>query len=303
MNTKISEPRQTPISDVNKPCKHLLQYILYTITIPRKPQKFRVSKPTVHGTDRREHDLGKRIAATCLVEIAHNSVTSAAKQVGIPKNTLSCIRRKAVEHAKENDLPITDPSNYEDSFRSGRPAALSLDEGDQLCSHVVSTRESRDKTAEQHIHELGLNISVSTFTQIMYDRGYGRRLHGWKTKLDAPHKSKRLRFLHDYREFDWKRRIICTDEASIKTAEQKNKGQCWRLEGEKFDNDVIKEKGPSDAFTDGMMWGSFAWGKKGPNHFFFGKRLQRRKKPIKGYWTWKMQQTNLAIGLHSNLSK
>ena len=43
--------------------------------MPRKPRKFCVSKPTFHKIDRREHNLGKRNAATCLVKIAHNSVS------------------------------------------------------------------------------------------------------------------------------------------------------------------------------------------------------------------------------------
>lgn len=107
---------QNPLSNVNKPRKLQLQYIFYTVVMPWKPQKFCVSKPTVHKTARKEHNIGKRVAATCLVEIAHNLVTSAAKQVGIPANTFSYICKKAVEHAKENDLPITNPSNYKNKI-------------------------------------------------------------------------------------------------------------------------------------------------------------------------------------------
>ena len=70
--------------------------------MPHKPQKLRGSTPTVHKTDRREHDLGKRIADTCLVDITHSSVRSVAKQVGIPSNTLSKVRMEGVEHAKED---------------------------------------------------------------------------------------------------------------------------------------------------------------------------------------------------------
>lgn len=237
--------------------------------MPRKPQKFRVSKPSIHKTDRREHGLEKRVVGTCLVEIAHNSVTSAAKEVGIPASTLSKIRKKAVTHAKENDLPLTDPSNYEDNPRSGRSVVLSTSKADQLSSYVVSTQENRDKLAEQHIRELDLNIPTSTFKQIMYDRGYGRRLHGWKTNLEPSHKKKRLEYAHRRRQFDWKRRIISTDEASVKKAERNMKSRSWRLPGEKFEKDVIEKKGTSDEYVDGMMWGSFAWGKKGPIHFFF----------------------------------
>ena len=82
-------------------CKHQFQSILYTVAMSRKPQKFCVSKPTIHKTDKTEHDLGKRISATCLVKIVHYSVTSAAKQVGVPSNTLFKIRKKAVEHIQD----------------------------------------------------------------------------------------------------------------------------------------------------------------------------------------------------------
>ena len=109
------------------------------VAMSQKPQKLRVSKPTVHKTDRKKCDLGKHVAATCSIKITHNSVTSAAKQVGIPLSTLSRIRKNAVEHAKENNLPLTDLSNYKDKPRSGKSPALSVDEGDQLCSIMIST--------------------------------------------------------------------------------------------------------------------------------------------------------------------
>lgn len=150
----------------------------------RKTQQSRVSKPAVRKTDRREHTIEKRVAGTCLVEMAHSSLRSAAKKVGIPPSTLAKIRQKAVKHATDNDLPLTDPSNYKDDPRPGRPHVMSEMEADQLCSRVVSTRESQNKSAEQHIREMDLNISVSAFAQIMYDRGYERRSCAWEIQLD-----------------------------------------------------------------------------------------------------------------------
>ena len=96
--------------------------------MPWKPQKFYVSKPTVRKTDKREHNLGKRITGTYLVKIAHNSVIFVAKQVDIPANIFFYICKKAIEHAKENNLPITNPSNYQDNYWLGKPTVLSLDE-------------------------------------------------------------------------------------------------------------------------------------------------------------------------------
>lgn len=63
-----------------------------------------------------------------------------------------------VEHAKENHFPLTDPFNYGNKSRSGRPAVLRVS---KVCSYGVFTRENRDKSVEQHIQELDL---VLTFT-------------------------------------------------------------------------------------------------------------------------------------------
>lgn len=143
----------------------------------QKPQKFCVNKPSVRKIDKREHGLEKRVAGTCLVEITHNLVTSAAKKIGIPASTLLKIRKKAVTHAKENDFPLTDLSNYKNNPQSGKPVILSISKTDQLSSYVVSMQENWNKLAAQHIQELNFNILISTFTQIIYDRGYGRRVH------------------------------------------------------------------------------------------------------------------------------
>lgn len=47
------------------------------------------------------------------------------------------------------------------------------------------------------------------------------------------------------------------------------KDKTWRLVAEEFDKDVIGRTAQSDEFADGMMWASFAWGKKGPIHFLW----------------------------------
>lgn len=98
--------------------------------MPQKPQKFCVSKPTVYRIDKREHNIGKRIAATCLIEIAYNLITSAAKQVSISPSTFFKICKRNVKHAKENDFPITDLSNYKNNSRLGKSTTLSLDKRD-----------------------------------------------------------------------------------------------------------------------------------------------------------------------------
>ena len=77
-----------------------------------------------------------------------------------------------------------------------------------------------------------------------------------------------MTFAHTRREFNWKRRIIVTNEVSIKKAKRNEKARCWRLKDEEFEKDVIEKKGPSNDYSDGMMWGFFAWVKKKPIHFF-----------------------------------
>lgn len=244
--------------------------------MPSKPIKYRVHKPVQHKTGRREYSLTQRAIGTALIEIDGNSVRQAAQKTGIPHNTLSRIRKRAVQHADENDLPLDDPSNYEDAPRAGRTPVLTVEEGDNVCSYVTASRENREKSATELINEMGLKISESTLKQVMYDRGYARNAHGWKTRLEPSHRAARKTFGIKYRNFDFRKRGIFTDEVSIKKAEHKFNKKTWRLRGEEYSSDVIEKKHPFDEFSDGMMWASFAYNIKGPIHFFFKETPEQK---------------------------
>ena len=87
----------------------------------------------------------------------------------------------------------------------------------------------------------------------MYDRGYVRNGHGWKTCLNAEHKISGKAFSFKYQAFDFKRRAIFIDEVSIKKAEHKLRSKTLRLSNEAYDADVIEHHQSSDDFSDGMM--------------------------------------------------
>ena len=102
----------------------------------------------------------------------------------------------------------------------------------------------------------------------MYDRGYGRRCHGWKTRLQPIYMKNKKAFAIKYKEFDFKRAVF-TDEVRIRKAERKMKDKTWRLIGEEFEEDVVEKMTQSDDFSDGMMWASIAYNRKNPIYFFF----------------------------------
>ncbi len=212
-----------------------------------KTEARRVSK-----SGRKRTIPAKRMLATYLYEHEGLSVREVAKKTDIRPTTVQDITTKAKSRAENLRIPLLDITNFQDqNANTGRNKKLTKQEEDELCDYVISSRENRDKEAVQHIAELKLNISDSLFKQIMYDRGYCRRKHGWKTLLDTPTRSKRYRWAQKYEHFDFKRRIVSIDEASIRKGERRGFLRTWAKPDEKFHTDVVEVK--QSMYSDGQF--------------------------------------------------
>ena len=125
------------------------------------------------------------------------------------------------------------------------------------------------------IVKLELDISESLLFQVMFDRGYSRKKHGWKPILSTPVKNYRKEFASEYVDFDWKRRAVTTDELSMCMGEIQSKLRSWQKEGEKYDKDVVE--GKSDGYSCGQMWGAIGHNLRGPCHFHLEETEQEKR--------------------------
>lgn len=218
----------------------------------------------------------KRLGTT-LCEIDGNSVRKAARIVKISYNRLSEIRNKAVEAAKENDRPLDADENYENDpeHHRGPRHFYTQQEGDKICERIVSSPENRRKTSAQLRNDLELSCSISCLNQLMYNRGYSRKLSGWKPRLSKQQRDARRRFAKKYGEYNW-RKAIFLDEVSIRKAEHRRE-RTWQAKKETFHKDVKQEKAESDEYSMGMMFGAIRYNYRGPNAFFFKETDEERE--------------------------
>ena len=94
-------------------------------------------------------------------------------ELDIPKSSVKRIAAQARQRAEENRRPLEHISNYQEASGRGRKEVFSASQADALAKYVVSCRNCRMKTAQEHIVDLELSISVSTFQNIMYERFFG----------------------------------------------------------------------------------------------------------------------------------
>ena len=221
------------------------------------PTKHRVTKGRskteerkVSKSGRKRIEPAKRMLATYLYVEQGKSKREVSKELDILPSTVGRIANRATDRATDLRIPLLNISNFQDrNEHVGAPKKLTKEEEDEICDYVVKSRDNRDKETFQHIADLKLDISISTFNQIMYDRNYCRRKHGWKTLLDTPTRGKRFAWAKKYRQFNFRRRIVSTNEASIRKGERRGYMRTWRKVNEKYDKDVVENK--QSTYSDG----------------------------------------------------
>ncbi len=123
------------------------------------------------GRPRKHHTpIAKKILATDHYLRLGKTAHEVENELDIPKSTVKRIAAQARQRAKENHRPLEDISNYQEAPGRGRKEVFSSSQADALAKYVVSCRDCRIKTAQEHIVDLELPISVSAFQNLMYER-------------------------------------------------------------------------------------------------------------------------------------
>ena len=123
------------------------------------------------GRPRKHHTpIAKKILATDHYLKLGKAAQEVENELGIPGSSVRRIAAQARQCAKENHRPLEDISNYQEASGRGRKEVFSSSQADVLAKYVFSCRDCRMKTAQEHIVDLELPISVSAFQNLMYER-------------------------------------------------------------------------------------------------------------------------------------
>lgn len=186
------------------------------------------------------------------------SYAKIAERTGIPKTTCFDIVKRDQEHRKEGELtPYTASAP-----RSGRPEKLTRREKRHLIS--IAKRERRVSLGIL-TRSITTKVCMKTARKVLANAGLRRRRAKRKPYISPLQKLKRFLWCKERRNWtldDW-RRVIWTDESRFEVGFVGGTVWVWR--------DVDEKDLPScllPTFKSGrssvMIWGSIAYGKKGP---------------------------------------
>ncbi|CAF9941302.1 MAG: hypothetical protein HETSPECPRED_003044 [Heterodermia speciosa] len=130
-----------------------------------------------------------------------------ADKLDINQRVINKTYKRVVDRSLKLQVPLNNPRCYEYKI-TPHAKLVTQKKAERIVKKIISTTENRRKSAVQHIKEMNLK-------DLKYDR-YG-------TDLNDEHKRKRLNFALKYKDFDWKRRCVSSDEAKIKEKEHYNK--------------------------------------------------------------------------------
>ena len=140
--------------------------------------RIKIEARKVSKSSRKRIDFPERMLATALYLIEEYTKQQTAERTELKPFIVQRIAARARNRADDLRISLLDRINFQNRNENIKAfKKLIKEKKDELCDYVISSRENRDKETIQHIIDLELNISDSTFKQIMYDKDYCRRKH------------------------------------------------------------------------------------------------------------------------------
>jgi hypothetical protein len=224
----------------------------------RKPQNHKGCTSVAKKTLRRELRPCERAFAVgaCIVGRSTQEEEAAYFPNAGGQSTIQKVLSTVVKRAKEQNIPITSPSLYEDLPHSGRPELLTPRQKRAIIKIVTKDRAHREKEPFQAIadgdfKDIVPQMSITTFENVMYEAGYSRKKPGWKPPLTAKEEQERYQWalahnpdLHcigDGQGFNF-RTVAYTDETPARIGEQRGMQRTWIRDGEQYDEGVKKDR-------------------------------------------------------------
>lgn len=248
----------------------------------RKPRKKTPAKSYKPKTSRRELSKEEKAYAMGWMN-AGGSQYALAKTMPVTQGALSKLKKRTEERAEAAKLPFHDPHLYDTEPGRGPHFWPLLNEQKKAVIAVATQNsETREKQSWQAIEDgdfdhlnLPTQLNVTSFENIMYEAGYGRRAPGRKPTLNNEQKTCRHHWalehnpdLHEVGDnlgFNF-RQVVYTDETPARVGEQRGMLRAWAKADEVYHCDVKRPKIRNNCAL--QFYGSFTYDAKGPYHIY-----------------------------------
>lgn len=261
----------------------------------RNPRRTKGQKPRINKTDRKELSNGVRQAIVNTDGLT-SSTEEAKKWDGVSDRLVRATRQRARKRAyrtingSTKGKPLADITNVATAPR-GRPS-IKLTEAVKvrIVSAIIQNRRSRRLHLLVHQKQFkakGIDISVDSIRQVMYEAGYSFSKTAMKPFLTDDHRDLRktlCRYFLDSDPSKW----VFIDAASIRLHDE-GVDRCWQAKdkSERYSEDVMANK--YKEFSEGMFFGAISLGyRQGPWHIF-EEETPAEKEAAKKDLEWRTQ--------------
>ena len=126
---------------------------------------------------------------------SHNSI---AKLIDRNQSGISKLIKRTTERAAASRADLWDSILYENDLGRGRSKLLSQEQKDEIVRITVQDRAHRKQEPQEAItagnfNSIGIQISCTTFENVIYAAGYSRRAPGEKPPLTQEQQKARLK--------------------------------------------------------------------------------------------------------------
>ena len=154
----------------------------------RKPYAYKVRKTIPPKTARVEMTPVQRAFAVGAILGGGASHNSIAKLIDRNQSGLSKLIKRTTERAAASRADLWDSILYENDLGRGRSELLSQEQKDEIVRITVQDRAHREQEPQEAIaagnfNSIGVQISYTTFKNVMYAAGYSRRAPSKKPPL------------------------------------------------------------------------------------------------------------------------
>ena len=154
----------------------------------RKPYAYKVRKVIPPKTTRVEMTPVQRAFAVSAILGGSTSHNSIAKLMGRDQSGISKLVKRTTERAAASGADLWDSILYENDLGRGRSKLLSQEQKDEIVRITVQDRAHREQEPQEAIaagnfNGIGVEISCTTFENVIYAAGYSRRAPGEKPPL------------------------------------------------------------------------------------------------------------------------
>ena len=195
-------------------------------------------------TNRKELSLVERafaVGALTAMRGDYANQRDLATTMGRSQGTLSELLKQVEMKANNQTVALWDDILYENDLGRGRSPLLTRQQKELIIHVATSSRDAREKEPWQAIpdgdfKEVVLEMSITTFENVMYEAGHARRAPGWKPSLTPDQEKERLAWAHAHNPDKYEEgdnlgydftQVVFSDETPARIGEERGMIRTW----------------------------------------------------------------------------